>query len=350
MNEIIESHEIPYFTSLGMFIIDEISFPTYKIDGILGGGGTYAICGSRMVLKQSESFKCSWIVDIGNDCPENIINELKSWNTGAVFRFDKNRKCTRGWNGYGENDFRMFKYLTPKKRITMLDFERYPWILKSKSYHFVCSPGRCIELIKELKELSIKHQIISNSVIIAWEPIPDCCTPEFLQQTIDILPHIDILTPNAAECASFFGQPEPINKEECENIAMKFIKYMVKPNSGIVLRCGSLGCLLIESKTLEYKWFPAYYDSKTTPEKIVDPTGCGNTFVGAFATTYVKYNKDFELACIYATIASGACLEQHGLPKISKDKNGNDLWNGISFKERLLNYVNKNQIKKIIDD
>ncbi|KAG0673420.1 hypothetical protein C6P40_002947 [Pichia californica] len=342
MHELIESNEVPYFTSLGMFIIDEINFPTFKVDGILGGGGTFAICGSRMVLESIESRKCAWIVDIGNDCPSDILKEIQSWKTGAVFRFDDTRQCTRGWNGYSKNEFRMFKYLTPKKRITMLDFEKYPWMLQSKSFHFVCSPSRCIDLIKELEEISALNQIKSTNAVIAWEPIPDCCTPEYLQETLGILQKVDILTPNAAECASFFGEPEPTDKLGCETIALKFISYMTKPNSGIVLRCGSLGCLLIESGNRKNSWFPAYHTND--PSKVIDPTGCGNTFVGAFAAAFVKHNKNFKLACIHATIASGACLEQHGLPKLIELKGGITLWNGISFQDRVDLYIKKNKL------
>lgn len=332
----VDQSKIPYFTSLGMFIIDEIYFPTFSLAGILGGGGTFAICGSRMVLESSESDRCAWIVDIGNDCPDEILKQLKSWNTGGVFRYDSSRRCTRGWNMYGDNDFRDFKYLTPKKRITMSDLKEYPLMSKSKSFHFVCSPTRCIELLRELDQYSP-----SNDAVIAWEPIPDCCNPENLQDTLRIISQVDILTPNAAECASFFGESEPTDRENCERIAMKFYSSMTKPNSAIVLRCGSLGSLLIISKIKVVKWFPAYHKKckDNNVNKVIDPTGCGNTFVGAFTTAFVKYDKNFELACIYATLASGVCIEQHGVPNITSDNNGNELWNGISINDRMELYL-----------
>lgn len=336
-----DRYDIPYFTSLGMFIIDEINFPELKLDGILGGGGTFAIFGSRMILSSKESNKCSWIVDIGSDCPAEILTELKSWNTGGVFRFDNSRRCTRGWNDYGDNEFREFEYLTPKKRITMADLNEYPWMLESKSFHFVCSPKRCIELLRELEDLSTKNNILNNHPVIAWEPIPDCCTPDYLSDAISIVDKIDVLTPNAAECASFFGEDEPRDKENCERIALKFHKFMSKSQSGIVLRCGSLGSLVLKSGSEEIIWFPAYHKKTIKENKVIDPTGCGNTFVGAFTTEFIKNNKNFERCAIFATLASGACIEQHGLPKLSY-KNGIELWNGISVSERLGTYLKQN--------
>jgi sugar/nucleoside kinase (ribokinase family) len=337
-------HRIPLFASLGMFIIDEISFPDLQLDGILGGGGTFAICGSRMVLGAAESTKCAWIVDIGNDCPGEILHELKSWNSGAVFRYDDSRKCTRGWNGYGANEFRSFKYLTSKKRITMADFEQYPWMLWSKSFHFVCSPKRCKELLDELKIIygTHHHELEFNNVIIAWEPIPDCCQPEFLDETLGILKQVDILTPNAAECASFFGEEEPSDRKGCERIALKFLGYMAKPAAGIVLRCGHLGSMYAKSDK-KVVWFPAYHhktDNKET-NKVIDPTGCGNTFVGAFTTAFVKFGKNYHTSALYATIASGACIEQHGLPRVTH-QGEDELWNGVSVKARVKIYLEEN--------
>lgn len=331
----------PYFVSLGMFIIDEIHFPALHLDGILGGGGTFAICGSRMIMGNEGSKKCAWFVDIGNDCPSEILDELKSWNTGGIFRYDNNRRCTRGWNGYGPNEFREFKYLTAKKRITVADLRDYPYMLKSKSFHLVCSPARCTQILEELSKSSEKVELNENPVVI-WEPIPDCCTPENLQETLNILSKVDILTPNAAECAAFFNKPEPTGKQECEEIAKKFIKYMTKPQSGVVLRCGSIGSLLVKSAKEKPVWFPAYHtklcDGSDNP-KVIDPTGCGNTFVGAFATEFVKSNKNFERSCMLATVASGACIEQHGLPKLTLKADGVDLWNGESVQDRLNTYL-----------
>lgn len=331
---------IPLFASLGMFIIDEINFPDLKLEGILGGGGTFAICGSRMVLGPSRSKECAWIVDIGNDCPADILNELKSWNSGAVFRYDNSRKCTRGWNGYGLNDLRSFKYLTPKKRITMTDFEHYPWILQSKSFHFVCSPSRCTELLSELKTARSGY----SQAIIAWEPIPDCCQLEMLGETLRLLAQIDIMTPNAAECASFFGEKEPREKGGCELIARKFLPYMTKPNAGIVLRCGHLGSVYIKAADNKAMWFPPYHhkiEDDKTKNKVLDPTGCGNTYVGAFATAFVIYEGDYFKSALYATIASGACIEQYGLPKISFE-GGDELWNGLSVGDRVRTYLANN--------
>ncbi|ODV82511.1 hypothetical protein CANARDRAFT_10497 [[Candida] arabinofermentans NRRL YB-2248] len=332
----VDEFPVPVFTSMGLFIIDEIHFPDQSLYNILGGGGSFAIIGSRMILNKRNSKAAAWIVDIGNDCPDVILNELKSWDTGAIIRHDESRQCTRGWNSYGDNDFRSFKYMTPKKRIDIPDLLNYPHLLKSESYHLIYSPERCIQVLNSLAPLR------NDEPVIVWEPIPDECTPDNLQSCLDILDKVDILSPNAAECASFFNESEPTTHKECERIAGNFATHMTKNDySGVVLRCGALGCLLMTAAG-SCKWFPAYHSNASN---IIDPTGCGNTFVGAFLTAFMLSNRDFDTACIMATVASGVSLEQHGTPTLNFVKNGdveNELWNGISFKDRVSTYFFNN--------
>ncbi|TID23855.1 hypothetical protein CANINC_003147 [Pichia inconspicua] len=312
---------IPYFASLGMFIIDEIDLQGLHLNDVPGGAGTFAICGSRMILGAEESNRCVWFVDIGNDCPSEVLMELNSWNTGGIFRYDSTRRCTRGWNGYGPNELRTFKYLTPKKQIVASDLSSSPLMLQSKSIHLICSPERCAEVLDEINATAIKSGLKPNAVI-AWEPVPEFCNSKNLDETLYVLSKIDIFTPNSAECASYFDFPEPTDCEGCEFIARRFVEHLTKPQSAVVLRCGRMGCLLMKSTNEPPIWFPAYHSNDQN--EVIDPTGCGNTFVGAFAT-----------------IASGACIEQHGPPSLTVSKEGDDLWNGLKFNDRLKRYIDR---------
>ncbi|OWB73288.1 hypothetical protein B5S31_g3024 [[Candida] boidinii] len=335
----LQNQEIPIYASMGMFIIDEIHFPDKtSVHDIFGGGGSFTIVGSRMVLTRKESKKAGWIVDIGSDCPQEILDELERWNTGAVMRYDNSRFCTRGWNMYGDNDFRSFKYLTPKKRIDIPDLIENKHLLLSKSYHLLCSPERCVNLLNQMTIL--RHNDVP---MIVWEPIPDECTPENLDECLAILDKVDVLSPNAAEAAAFFNENEPATIEECERIAFKFAKYTIKngSKSGVVLRCGKLGCFIVNSDKSFQKWFPAYHNPKYDDFKVVDPTGAGNTFIGAFCTGFILSDRDWDCACICGNIGSGAAIEQIGMPKLTFD-NEIDLWNGKSFEQRLNIYLSRN--------
>lgn len=311
----------PIFSSLGIFIIDEIHFADgQSIYNVFGGGGSFAIVGSRMVLGPQESKSACWVVDIGNDCPPEIQSQLESWNTGAIYRNHPDRPCNHGWNKYGANEFRQFKYTTPKMEVTLDDLDKHH-LLDSQSFHFLLSPSDCTSILDSLDRLGYNP-------LIVWEPEPDDCTDEMLTRCLPVLSRIDVLSPNAAECASFLGLPEPLDKPGCEQVAIRFVPYMTKtPDSAVVMRCGALGCLLM-TRT-QTKWFPPYHTTN-----IVDPTGCGNTFVGALATGLVK-SGDLQVGCICGTLAAGAAIELHGVPLLSEG----ECWNGMTFQDRAKHYL-----------
>jgi hypothetical protein len=95
------------FVSLGMLIIDEIEFPSKpSVYNILGGAGTYSAVGARLLSPGFLSRSVGWVADAGNDFPESLRNVINSWKTGCYWRETPERKSTRGWNGYGENEHR----------------------------------------------------------------------------------------------------------------------------------------------------------------------------------------------------------------------------------------------------
>lgn len=323
------------FCSLGLFIIDEIHFSNGRsLFDVLGGGGTFAIVGSRIVLGNRYSKRCGWVVDIGNDCLQVIEEKLKSWNTGGVYRYHRNRTCNHGWNKYGTNEFRQFHFTNKPIFITLTDILTHRQLLYSRSFHFISSPDHCLTVLRKLDEVRGKE----DKPFIVWEPDPDDCTQNMLSECVPVLREIDVLSPNAAECASFLGMSEPRDTRGCEAVANRFLPYMTKTlYSAIVLRCGEMGSLLMTHKQI--KWFPPYYINQN---KVVDPTGCGNTFVGAFTTGYVLSKGNLSAACICGTLASGISIETHGAPTLSKGSM-DELWNGLSFKNRARIYLQDNK-------
>lgn len=319
------------FVSMGMFILDEIHFPrdshTAAQYSVIGGGGTYGALGARVITTSRQSRSIGWVVDKGSDFPCDVEKYLNSWETGVVWREDKSRLTTRGWNMYGDNDFREFKYLTPKLRIEVCDVLDHPSLLSSQSYHLICSPQRCQQI------LGLLSQHRETAPVICWEVVPDLCTPENLSQCLDNLQYIQIFTPNAEEASRFFGMSELQSKAELEALASKFLPYLTSGcayGNGIVLRCGSLGCYTLTTTGLA-KWFQAYH---TDPVGVVDPTGGGNTFIGAFTTAFVLSKGDWEVASICGNIGAAVAIEQIGMPQYD-----NDHWNGASLEQRLERYI-----------
>ena len=90
-------------------MLDEIEYDGARTPEkvIIGGAGTYAALGARLVAGKRYASSVSWIVDVGSDFPAEFRSTIESWETACLFREDRNRLTTRAWNGYsGENEHR----------------------------------------------------------------------------------------------------------------------------------------------------------------------------------------------------------------------------------------------------
>ena len=385
------------FFTFGMFIIDEIEFyEKYKKPktNLIGGAGTYAALGARLLIACSPSQRLSrsvsWIVDMGSDFPIEIKNTIETWNTQCIFRDDPKRLTTRAWNGYGDKDFREFKYTTPKIRLEVTDLTAAQAL--SKSFHMVCSPDRCIDLIDKLEAERMLLYPMARPPLIVWEPIPDLCTPEQRSRMHKASLRCFIVSPNREELKSFFSKDVADERTQLE-----LVKMLMCWKDGLhdrraapipVIREGVDGSTAYLrhpiNKQICQIHVPAYY----TPDKshlVVDPTGGGNTYLGALALaltdalwsqqTYqdivrylgmevelrnldehlidVERLKDHDLvhlpfqitaAMICATVAASFAIQQHGVPELNPSNFStatHEKWNEVKFCDRVKSYLER---------
>lgn len=243
---------------------DEIEYlpPKPPQKNILGGAGSFSALGARLFSPSPVSSKSvGWIVDRGSDFPPAISTLIDSWDTTAVFRDDPDRLTTRGWNGYvDENETRAFKYTTPKKRLTADDLSGTP-LLQARTFHIICSPSRCRELVTDLLTLR-KNEAPSEDghggggysrPIIIWEPVPDLCTPDELLNLTNCLPVVDVCSPNHSELAGFMGDsgldPETgeISTAAVERSCEQLMGSMPLSSFALVVRAGEKGCYVAKN-------------------------------------------------------------------------------------------------------
>lgn len=95
------------------------------------------------------------------------------------------------------------------------------------------------------------------------------------------------------------------------------------------------------------RWIPAFHqshdtdaaesspDSESNPEsKVVDPTGGGNSFLGALAVALAR-GKSIEEACVWGSVAASFAIEQVGVPELGVDADGHETWNCVRVDDRL---------------
>lgn len=337
----------PLFTSLGMFIIDDNQYPSAwnRADDVdvIGGGGSYAIVGARIIGGKRRASKVCGIIDKGYDFPASVQQELESWKCGLVYRADETRQTTRGVNVYDEKETRGFYYKTDKKRIEPEDIVSDDLLSHSQSYHLLCSVERCRNIIDAI-------QPVNPQSVYVYEPLPDACVGasfEPLKQLV--LEHIDVLTPNLKEACMLAGIDEidletdtdemgTVATNALEALASTFMVHMTKPGSGVVIRCGSRGCYV--SSPGFKGMLPAYHSSNS--DGVVDVTGGGNAFCGGFTAGLLLSNGDWLTAGVCGNLASGCVIEQLGMPQV--DAVDGDVWNGTSITDRLHTYAGEHAV------
>ncbi|KAF2713236.1 Ribokinase-like protein [Pleomassaria siparia CBS 279.74] len=326
-----------------MFIIDDIEFrpPTPSVTNILGGAGTWSAIGARILSPPPRSRAVGWVVDCGSDFPHELRETIAKWDTGVLIRETPQRLTTRGWNGYGENEHRAFRYTTPKLRLdhaALADTE----LLWSKSFHLICSPLRCIDLVESILALRSQTSDVGSTPrpLFIWEPVPDLCIPEELTNCLKALKCIDVISPNHSELGGFFGTStdgkDHVDYRKIERLCDQWLQNGIgsEGRGGIVVRGGKDGCL-VKRPGLQ-KWLPAYHQSST---KVVDPTGGGNGFLGGLAVGLVRGGatsgvENLEEAAQWGSIAASFAIEQVGMPVLAHNPQG-ETWNDVRVEDRL---------------
>lgn len=191
---------------------------------------------------------------------------------------------------------------------------------------------------------------INGKPLIIWEPLPSSCTPDNLNAFCNAARSVDVLSPNHVELAGIIGKYEEslFEKDLIEELALAFLQSGVGESAqgAVVVRAGEHGCL-VQSNDQPARWLPAYHHpfsaeetTSTVSSMIVDPTGAGNTFLGAFAIGFLSTRDVYQAAC-YGAVGASFALEQIGVPTLERSDDGKELWNGSSPFTRLQEYQSR---------
>lgn len=214
-------------------------------------------------------------------------------------------------------------------------------LLDAQTMHFFDSPSDLVRQIRRIKTLKANYPVQGELVI--WEPAPSYCTPGHLDSVFEAVKLVDFFSPNHIELMGLFGQAQrtKLEKHRLEAVALQFMEKGIGHRKGgsIIVRGGEHGCMICRPRKMPI-WIPPFYDAGTygaDRDTVVDTTGAGNAFLGAFA---VGFHKELDIikAAQWGTVAASFALEQTGLPKLTTDSNGRELWNGTCFADRLQAY------------
>ena len=220
-------------------------------------------------------------------------------------------------------------------------------MLRSKAFHMICTSQRCTNLAQGILEernrfFNTDGETLPRPIFV-WEPVPDACGPEEYARLVEALQHVDVISPNHHELAALFSDKPQYSKIEDEEERMRqqckeIHNEFKNRKKAVVVRCGQRGCY-VRAGRKEFN-VPAYHqplpDGKSM-SKVVDPTGAGNAFLGAFAVGMLDSLTAAEMSwsgALYGTIAASFAVEQVGLPTLQVI-DGQEFWNGETVRDRL---------------
>ena len=247
--------------------------------------------------------------------------------------------------------------------------------LTARTYHLICTPTRCIELVKELlakrEELIASIPSLSKKPIFVWEPMEHSCRPSERMSFYEALKYVDVFSPNHDEMQALFadllnanlkdlGQGGAEIGPQAFEVSPFGLYLRLKANGfgdktcALVLRQGEKGCTVC-SANRQFR-VPAYHRAFTDlsleerdqwVNKIIDVTGGGNAYLGGFCIGLGIMSRwreedpgldlsDFEGAAFYGTVAASFAIEQIGTPKVTyRNSDGAELWNGDLSQDRI---------------
>ncbi|KAF0325323.1 pfkB family carbohydrate kinase [Colletotrichum asianum] len=332
----------PGFVSLGMVVLDEIRFPDGRVlRDVAGGSGFYSTLGARLAVPREDAETVCCLVVAGDDFPASVVEQIEDWGVTVLVQKVEGRLSTRGLLVYEDDVFgrKTFRYTNPPLRPSVDELPGY--LRRASVVHTLAAP----EDVKGQAAALFGNgygQRLPGHPLFAWEPSPLHCD-EAWKDHLDAGQHVDVLSPNDKEVVKMMtprAEEGPWDRGLVERAAalisdegycQRDLEQQRRWTT--VVRCGEYGCLTVPRASAPV-WLPPYHDIGS--DKVVDPTGAGNAFLGAFAVAY-KNTDDAVLASAYGAVAASFVIEQMGPPKreVVDDK---ELWNGEEFGKRLEAY------------
>ena len=283
---------------VGTLAFDTIETPYGKVDRVIGGSAPFASLAAK-----TKNVECAVVSIVGNDFPKSYLDLLISKGIDiSEVQIEKDGKSFF-WSGkYHDN---MNKRDTLETQVNVLaNFD--PKIPKNYTNLDILVLGN----------LDPKVQL---SVISQFEKRPEFTMLDtmnfWMDNTLDnllkIISKVDLICINDEEVIQLSG---------CKDYKNGIKKILTMGPKYLIMKKGEHGSTLY-SDNLEF-FCPSF-----KVKKVIDPTGAGDSFAGAFAGHLAESkNYTFESissALIYANAVASFCVEKFGIENmlnISKDE------------------------------
>ena len=276
---------------VGTVAFDAIETPFAKTDKIIGGAATY-ICHSASFFSK----KTNLVSVVGEDFPNKAINSLKDKGVDVEGLQIKKGRKTFFWSGKYHNN--MNSRDTLKTELNVLeDFD--PIVPKQYTKSEFLMLGNLMPSVQKrvLEQMQERPKLIVLDTMNFW-------MDNFMPDLKQALKNTDVLTINDDEARQLSGEYSLL-------IAAK--KILTMGPKYLIIKKGEHGAILFGKDKM-------FYSPAVMLEKVIDPTGAGDSFAGGFIGYLAKTKEisfdNMKKAVVYGTVLASFTVEKLGIESI----------------------------------
>jgi ribokinase len=272
----------------GTVALDSIKTPFGEVKEILGGSAVYSSVAARNFAKPG-------IVAVtGKDFPRKHIDFLKTMGVD-VTGLEVQSGDTFRWEGYYDYDMNQAHTVDTKLNVLATFDPKVPEAYRDAKYVFLANTDPEIQM-KTLKQMK-KPKLVMMDTMNFWIENKKEALKSMIEQ-------VDVIVTNDAEARQFFDTPNLIHA------GRSFLK--MGPRAAIIKKGENGAILFTDDSCFSAPAFPL--------EKLVDPTGAGDSFAGGFIGWLAKTDdvspRNMRKAVIFGSAIASYDTEDFSLNKL----------------------------------
>lgn len=275
----------PEYACVGSIIIDDIVYPDGRTDmAVLGGGGTHTAAGMVAMSARPALLAC-----LGTDVPPEITARLER-DFDMRYATRLNKPQIRAWQVFEWNG----------RRTEIFRVDDYLRFLAEPTPATIPTAMRDVPAVTVLRgadEFLRFCDVFPNAEVL-WEPDQHFMLPENHEALVAALPRAAVVSPNLLEAGQVYGDNDPA----------ALVRRLLADGANVVaLRLGEAGSLVGRRGLDELVHIPV-----VPVKQVVDVTGAGNTYCGAFLVGWHQTHDPRTAGC-YGAVAASFTVEQVGV-------------------------------------
>lgn len=290
---------------VGTLAFDSIETPYGNAVNILGGSAPYA---SLSAL--TKDIECAIISIIGNDFTEKYLEIFRSRNIDmSAVQIDESGKSFF-WSGKYHPDMKSRDTLETQVNVLSKFNPNIP-------KNFVASDVLVLGNLDPKVQLSVINKKIRKTRFIVLDTM-NFWMDNSINDLKNVISKVDLICIN---------DEEVLQLSECNDLQQAVQKILKMGPEYLIMKNGEKGAILFsENDKFECTSYPV--------NKVVDPTGAGDSFAGALAGYLAKEENinfsSISSAIIYANGVASFCVEKFGVENML-EINKNELEERIKF-------------------